>query len=242
MTKNYFGKGVAETYDSDDPVAFDPGVVGPAVDFLAELGAGGRALELGIGTGRIALPLSQRGIPIHGIELSPEMVEQLLAKQGSEAIEVTIGDFATTEVDGTFTLAYLVFNTITNLTSQRAQIDCFHNVAKHLEPGGRFVIETFIPELRLLPPGVTIRSLCVSTDQLDFDEYDVSSQGLISHHYRRIDGALKAMSIPFRYVWPSELDLMAELAGMKLRERWEWWNKKPFTNDSGSHVSVWEKL
>jgi SAM-dependent methyltransferase len=144
MTNNYFGRGVAETYDSDEPVAFDPGVVEPAVDFLAVLAAGGRTLELGIGTGRIALPLSQRGVPIHGIELSPEMVEQLQAKQGSESIEVTIGDFSTTEVEGTFTLAYLVFNTITNLTSQRAQIRCFQNVANHLERGGCFVIETFI--------------------------------------------------------------------------------------------------
>ena len=242
MTNNYFGKGVAETYDSDEPVAFDPGVVEPAVDFLAVLAAGGRTLELGIGTGRIALPLSQRGVPIHGIELSPEMVEQLQAKQGSESIEVTIGDFSTTKVEGTFTLAYLVFNTITNLTSQRAQIRCFQNVANHLERGGCFVIETFIPELRVLPPGVTVRSLHVSADQLDFDEYVVASQGLISHHYRRVDGALKGISIPFRYVWPSELDLMAELAGMKLSERWEWWTKRPFTNDSGSHVSVWKKL
>jgi SAM-dependent methyltransferase len=242
MTKNYFGKGVAETYDADEPVAFDPGVVEPAVDFLAVLAAGGRTLELGIGTGRIALPLSERGVPIHGIELSPEMVEQLQAKQGSESIEVTIGDFSTTEVEGTFTLAYLVFNTITNLTSQRAQIRCFQNVANHLESGGCFVIETFIPELRVLPPGVTVRSLHLSANQLDFDEYDVASQGLISHHYRRVDGALTGTSIPFRYVWPSELDLMAELAGMKLIERWEWWNRRPFTNDSGSHVSVWKKL
>ena len=242
MPQNYFGKGVAETYDSDEPVAFDPGVIEPAVDFLAVLAAGGSALELGIGTGRIALPLSQRGIPIHGIELSPEMVEQLQTKPGSEAIEVTIGDFSTTELEGTYTMAYLVFNTITNLTSQRSQIQCFQNVANHLEPGGCFVIETFIPELRVLPPGVTVRSQHVSADQLDFDEYDVASQGLISHHYRRIDGDMKGISIPFRYVWPSELDLMAEMAGMKLSERWEWWNKRPFTNDSGSHVSVWEKL
>ena len=169
------------------------------------------------------------------------MVDQLRAKPGSAAIEVTIGDFSRTQVEGTFELAYLVFNTITNLTTQRAQVECFRNVANHLEPGGRFVIETFVPELRLLPPGVTVRFQQVSPDQLDFDEYDVASQGLISHHYRRVDGALKGRSIPFRYVWPSELDLMAELAGMKLRERWEWWNKKPFTSDSGSHVSVWEK-
>jgi SAM-dependent methyltransferase len=242
MPQNYFGKGVAETYDSDDPVAFDPSVIEPAVAFLTVLAAGGRALELGIGTGRIALPLSQRGVPIHGIELSPEMVEQLRAKPGSEEIEVTIGDFSTTKVEGTFKLAYLVFNTITNLTSQRSQIQCFQNVADHLERGGCFVIETFIPELRVLPPGVSVRSQHLSDDQLDFDEYDVASQGLISHHYRRTDGVLNGISIPFRYVWPSELDLMAELAGMRLSERWEWWNKKPFTNDSGSHVSVWEKL
>ena len=234
MTRNYFSKEVAETYDSDEPVAFDPGVVEPAVEFLAGLAAGGRALELGIGTGRIALPLSRRGVSVHGIELSPEMVEKLRAKHGSDVIEVTIGDFSNTEVGGKFKLAYLVFNTITNLTSQQAQVQCFRNVAKHLEPGGCFVIETFVPELRLLPPGVNVRSLHLSADQLDFDEYDVASQGLISHHYRRVDGALNGISIPFRYVWPSELDLMAELRRMKLRERWEWWRKEPFTSESGS--------
>jgi SAM-dependent methyltransferase len=220
---------------------YEPAVLDPAVSFLADLAGDGAALELGIGTGRIALPLSQRGVHVHGIELSPAMVEQLRAKPGADGIGVTIGDFATTKVDGTFTLAYLVFNTITNLTTQDEQVECFRNVAAHLEPGGRFVIEVFIPVLQRLPPGETVRAFTVSPTRLGFDQYDVATQILFSHHYWVVDGRLEVFSAPYRYVWPSELDLMARLAGMTLRERWSGWEREPFTSDSTTHVSVWEK-
>ena len=215
-------------------------MVEPAVDFLAAL-AGGGALEFGIGTGRLALPLRARGVRVHGIELSPAMVSQLRSKAGSEDIEVEIGDFATTRVDATFELAYLVRNTITNLTTQADQVECFRNVAGHLEPGGCFVIEVFVPELRRLPPGETFRAFTVSPTHVGIDEYDVAAQGLVSHHYWVGDGGLETFWAPFRYVWPAELDLMAQLAGMTLRERWSTWTREPFTSDSRSHISVWEK-
>ena len=220
---------------------FGPAAVDPVVDFLAELAGSGRALELGIGTGRIALPLARRGVPVHGIELSEAMVARLRAKPGGEAIAVTIGDFATTTVDGSFSLAYLVYNTIMNLTTQAAQVACFRNVAAHLEPGGCFVIEVMVPELRRLPPGETFRVFHGSEGSWGIDEYDVATQGLISHHLEDVDGALERVSMPFRYVWPAELDLMAQLAGMTLRERWSGWKREPFTNESRQHVSVWEK-
>jgi SAM-dependent methyltransferase len=220
---------------------FRPAVVDPAVDFLADLAGHGAALELGIGTGRIALPLARRGVRVHGIDLSEAMVARLRAKPGAEQIGVTIGDFATTAVDGRFSLAYLVFNTIGNLTTQDEQVACFQNVAAHLEPGGCFVIEVWVPSLQRLPPGETVRAFSVTPTYLGFDEYDVASQGLISHHYTVVDGRLDLVSMPFRYVWPSELDLMARLAGMTLRERWSDWNREPFTSDSTKHISVWEK-
>jgi len=240
MPRSYFDAR-AEQYDADSADRFDPAVLEPAVSFLADLAGTGAALELGIGTGRIALPLSLHGVHVHGIDLSPEMVAQLRAKPGAEDIAVTIGDFATTRVDGTFTLAYLVFNTIMNLPSQHEQVECFHNVAAHLEPGGYFVIEVGVPDLRRLPPGETVRPFHVSPTRLGFDEYDVAAQGLISHHYWLVDGQFETFSMPFRYVWPSELDLMARLAGMTLRERWNDWSRAPFTSNSTNHVSVWEK-
>jgi SAM-dependent methyltransferase len=237
----YFDERVAARYDDDSAEMFDPGVLEPVVEFLAELAGSGRALELGIGTGRIALPLAQRGVQVHGIDLSKAMVARLRAKPGSEDIGVTIGDFATTSVDGSFSLAYLVFNTIMNLTTQEAQVACFGNVAAHLEPGGSFVIEVMIPELQRLPPGETFQVFDTSEKHWGIDEYDVATQGLISHHFETVDGRLERSSAPFRYVWPSELDLMAELAGMRLRERWGGWKREPFTSDSRKHVSVWEK-
>jgi SAM-dependent methyltransferase len=241
MPKDYFGEQVAQRYDESSADMFDPAVVDPAVDFLAGLAGQGAALEFGIGTGRIALPLARRGIRVHGIDLSEAMVARLRAKPGGERIGVAIGDFATTTVDGRFSLAYLVFNTIGNLTTQDAQVACFQNAAVHLEPGGCFVIEVGVPELQRLPPGETVRPFNVSPTRLGFDEYDVVSQGLISHHYTVVDGRLEVFSIPFRYVWPAELDLMARLAGMRLRERWSGWRREPFTSDSAKHVSVWEK-
>ena len=237
----YFDEPVAARYDESSADMFDPEVVDPVVDFLAELAGSGRALELGIGTGRIALPLAQRGVAVHGIELSKAMVARLRAKPGGEAIGVTIGDFATTNVEGTFSLAYLVFNTIGNLTTQEAQVACFQNVATHLEPGGRFVIEVGIPELRRLPPGETMRVFDASPTHWGIDEYDVANQGLISHHFELVDGHFELHSLPFRYTWPAELDLMAQLGGMRLRERWSGWKREPFTSESRKHVSVWGK-
>jgi SAM-dependent methyltransferase len=236
----YFGERVAARYD-DDAEIFDPAVVDPVVDLLVELAGNGSALELGVGTGRIALPLAQRGVPVHGIELSKAMAARLRAKPGGEDIGVTIGDFATTTVDGTFSVAYLVFNTIMNLTTQDGQVACFRNVAAHLEPGGCFVIEVGVPGLQRLPPGETIHAFHVSESRWGLDEYDVARQGLTSHHFRIVDGRLERLSIPFRYAWPSELDLMAQLAGMRLRDRWSGWKREPFTSDSRKHVSVWEK-
>jgi SAM-dependent methyltransferase len=237
----YFDERVAARYDESSTEMFDPEVVEPAVDFLAELAGSGRALELGIGTGRIALPLAQRGVRVHGIDLSQAMAARLRAKPGAEQIGVTIGDFATTRVEGSFSLAYLVFNTIMNLTTQDAQVACFQNVAAHLEPGGSFVIEVGVPALQRLPPGETVRPFDVSATHLGFDEYDVARQGLISHHYSLVDGELEVVSMPFRYVWPAELDLMARLAGLTLRERWSNWQREPFTSESTDHVSVWQK-
>ncbi len=240
VRENHFGERVAARYD-DDAVMFAPAVVDPAVDFLAGLAGSGAALELGIGTGRIALPLARRGIRVHGIDLSEAMVARLRAKPGADGIGVTIGDFASTTVEGKFSIAYLVFNTIMNLTSQDEQVACFGNVATHLEPGGCFVIEVGVPGLQRLPPGETFQPFTVTPTRLGFDEYDVAGQGLVSHHYLVIDGALEVVSVPFRYVWPSELDLMARLAGMTLRERYGGWKREPFTSDSTRHVSVWEK-
>ena len=241
MPDNHFDESVAARYDASSAQLFEPAILDPTVDFLAELADGGPALELGIGTGRVALPLSRRGIAVHGIDLSEAMVARLKAKPGAEQIGVTIGDFATAKVDGRFSLAYLVFNTIQNLTTQDEQIGCFQNVAAHLEPGGRFAIEVGIPRLQRLPPGETVRAFALTPTYLGFDEYEVATQGLISHHYRLHNGRYELHSTPFRYVWPSELDLMARLAGMRLRERWSSWEREPFTSESTKHISVWER-
>jgi SAM-dependent methyltransferase len=237
----YFGERVAARYDESAAEMFDPAIVDPVIDFLVEIAGNGRALELGIGTGRIALPLAQRGVPVHGIELSKAMVARLRAKPGGEDIGMTIGDFATTTVDGTFSVAYLVFNTILNLTTQSAQVACFRNVAAQLEPGGCFVIEVGVPGLQRLAPGETFHVFHVSESRWGIDEYDVATQGLTSHHFEIVDGRVERFSVPFRYAWPSELDLMAQLASMSLRERWSGWKREPFTSDSRKHVSVWEK-
>ena len=237
----YFDERVAARYDESEADMFDPESVEPVVDFLVELAGEGRALELGIATGRIALPLAQKGVPVHGIDLSRAMTSRLQEKPGGEEIGVSIGDFATTTVDETFSVAYLVFNTIHNLTTQAEQVACFRNVAAHLEPGGCFVIEVGMPNLQRLPPGETMRVFDASDTHWGIDEYDVANQGLVSHHYSLVDGRLERVSMPFRYVWPAELDLMAELAGMALRERWSGWKREPFTSESRKHVSVWER-
>ena len=237
----YFGEEVAARYDESSAEMFDPAVLEPVVDILVELAGDGRALELGIGTGRIALPLAARGVPVHGIELSRAMAARLRAKPGGEDIGLTIGDFATTSVDGPFAVAYVVFNTIMNLTTQGAQVACFRNVAAHLDPGGCFVVEVGVPGLRTLPPGETMQVFHLSDTHAGLDEYDVATQGLISHHFQLIDARFERVSMPFRYVWPAELDLMAQLAGMTLRERWSGWRRERFTSESTNHVSVWER-
>jgi len=238
--EDYFGERVAATYDGSTGV-FEPGAVNATVGLLTELAGGGRALEFGVGTGRIALPLAGRGVPVHGIDLSPAMVARLRAKPGSDAVGVTIGDITTTRVDGTFSLVYLVFNTIMNLTTQDAQVACFANAAAHLEPGGCFVIELRVPELRRLPPGRNILPWHVSEERVVFYSYDVATQAMRGHYVDFADGRGEYSTIPFRYAWPSELDLMARLAGLRLRDRWSGWAREPFTGDSGQHVSVWEK-
>ena len=231
MPENWFTGWVAERYD--EYTAALP--VDPVVDFLAELAGDGGALELGIGTGRIGLPLARRGLRVHGIDLSPAMVAKLRRKPGSDSIPVAIGDFSTTRVDATFSLVYLIRNTIMNLTTQDAQVACFANAAAHLEPGGCFVIEVVVPGDRPLSV------FDLSETHVGVDEYERATQALVSHHFRLVDGCWKRLSSPFRAVSPAELDLMARLAGLRLRERWSGWQREPFTSKSATHVSVWEK-
>ncbi len=235
----HFGERVAARYDASSAAMATPEAVGPVVDLLAELAGDGRALELAVGTGRIALPLAARGVPVHGIELSRAMVARLRAKPGGGEVPVTVGDMAAARADGSFRVTYLVFNTIMNLTTQAAQVACFRNAAAHLEPGGRFVVEVGVPGLRRLPPGETLEAFHLDATHWGVDEYDVAVQGLVSHHMELVDGRWEASSTPFRYAWPAELDLMAELAGMRLEHRWAGWRREPFTSESRAHVSVW---
>jgi SAM-dependent methyltransferase len=235
MPENYFGAESAARYDEWTGPYFDPAVIATTVDFLAPLASGG-ALEFAIGTGRIALPLAQRGVRVAGIDLSPDMVAQLRKKPSGDEILVAIGDYATTKVDGTFSLVYLVFNSINNQTTQEAQVASFENAAAHLEPGGRFVAEVGVPNTQRLEV-FDLNDTHVGVDELDFD-----TQRLVSHQFNLIDGRWERFSIPFRSVSPAELDLMARLAGMSLRERWSGWKREPFTADSTKHVSVWEKM
>ncbi len=230
----------AARYDDDAAEEFSDDVLLPTVDFLARLAGPGPALEFAIGTGRVGIPLRQRGIPVTGIELSEPMVARLRAKIGEDALPVVVGDMATTTVPGSFSLVYLVWNSISNLRTQQEQVQCFRNAARHLAPGGRFVIELWVPPLRRLPPGQTAVPFDVSDGHLGFDTYDVVSQQCTSHHYRReADGTISYSAGSFRYLWPAECDLMAQLAGMALEERVEDWRRAPFTADSEKHVSVW---
>jgi SAM-dependent methyltransferase len=241
MPEDYFGEPVAERFDERYAHKAEPAVVDPIVAFIADLAGEGAALELGIGTGRIALPLAQRGVRVHGIDLSEAMVARLRGKPGADQVGVTVGDFATATVEGTFSVVYLVANTIMNLTTQDEQVACFQNAAAHLEPNGCFVVEVLVPGLRRLLPGEIFQLFAAEPTHVGFDEYDVARQGLISHHYWVEGDKVEVFSPPFRYVWPSELDLMARLAGMTLCERWAGWKREPFTSDSTKHVSVWEK-
>jgi SAM-dependent methyltransferase len=237
--EGFFGERVASVYDERAARMFAPEVVGPVVQLLAELAGDGGALELGIGTGRIALPLAERGVRVAGIDSSEAMVARLRAKPGGEALEVAIGDIASARVEGQFSLVYLVFNTIFNLVTQDAQVACFQNAAAHLRSGGRFVIETGVPDLQSLPVGQTIIPFRADPEGIGFDVYDVVTQRFTSQHYVFVDGSVETCPVELRYAWPSELDLMARLAGLTLESRWEGWLREPFTSVSRSHVSVY---
>jgi SAM-dependent methyltransferase len=242
MDTNIWGQQVAERYDATSAFMYTPDVLEPTADFLARRAGRGRALEFAVGTGRVALALSARGVPVVGIDSSEPMLAQLRGKPGAGDVPVVLGDMAHARVPGTFSLVYLVYNTITNLLTQAEQVECFRNAASHLEPGGRFVIEVFVPELRRLPPGETARPFHIGEHHLGFDTFDVVNQRLVSHHYRIDDGGVTdVFRSPHRYVWPAELDLMATIADLELRARWADWNENAFTAESTAHVSVWQK-
>lgn len=236
-----FGPDVAATYDDDADVRFTAEHLALEAGFLADLaGPGGSALELAIGTGRIALPLRERGVDVHGIDLSGAMVERLRGKDGGDRVTVVLGDYTATRVERTFDLVYLVFNTIGNVATQEAQVATFANAARHLRPGGCFVVETGVPGVLRVPHGERFGVFRHDEHGCGYDEYDRATQQMWSHHVTLgPDGRGERRSIPFRYVWPAELDLMARLAGMGLRERWAWWDRTAFTDTSPSHVSVW---
>ena len=239
--EGFFGERVAARYDDVSWTMFDPAVVGATVELLAELAGEGAALEFAIGTGRIALPLAERGVRVAGIDNSEPMLARLREKPGAEQIEVVAGDMATTRLPGAFSLVYLVFNTIFNLTSQDGQVACFENAAAHLESGGRFVIEARVPELQRLPLGQTVLPWRADPSGMSYYVYDVVTQRLSGQHYYFADGKVEASPTEMRYAWPAELDLMARLAGMRLQDRWAGWGREPFTALSPSHVSVYEK-
>jgi SAM-dependent methyltransferase len=230
--KDWFAGEVAARYDESTGSYFEPETIEATVDFLEPLAEGG-ALELAIGTGRIAVPLAARGVRVAGIDLSPDMVARLRAK--TDAILVEIGDMTTTRVEGTFSLAYIVFNSLNNVTTQDAQVAAFANAAAHLEPGGCFVVEIGVPKRQRL------QVFDLSDTHVGVDETDFATQRLVSHHFSLIDGEWRRISMPFRSVSPAELDLMARLAGLELRERWADWDRSPFTAESTKHVSVWRK-
>ena len=242
----WFPESVAADYDAPGG-ANAPEAVTPAVDVLEELAGGGPALELAVGTGRIAVPLASRGVPVSGIELSRAMAARIAGKPGGDAVHVTIGDMTTARVPGRFSLVYLVFNTISNVTTQDGQVDVFRNAAAYLRPGGLFLVEVGLPSLRRLPPGQDTVPFAVAPGRegggyVGFDQFDVVTQQFTSNHVTVTpDGRGRFRRIPFRYAWPAEMDLMARIAGMKLRHRWAGWDRSELTADSTRHVSVWEK-
>ena len=237
----FFDEAVAARYDETSAARFHPDVLGPTVDVLAELASGGPALEFAVGTGRVALPLSERGVTVHGVELSQPMVDQMMAKPGADRVQVTVGDMATTRVDGEFPLVYLVYSTISNLVTQDEQVRCFENAADHLVPGGHFVVEVGVPSLVRLAPGERFVPFDVSPEHLGVDEYDLVNQRLTSHHHWFSDGTVESFDSEHRYAWPAEYDLMARIAGLDLAHRWGDWQRTPFTDASTAHVSVWTK-
>jgi SAM-dependent methyltransferase len=243
MSSIVWGREIAEVHDQAYRAKFEPSVLGPVLDLLAELARGGAALEFAVGTGRVAMPLSERGIAVRGLELSPHMAEQLLAKPGADAVPVTIGDMTTARVPGPFTLVYLVANTIMNVTTQDDQLAVFANAAAHLEPGGSFVVEVIVPQLRRVPPGDNARVFTLDPDHVGIETFDDPvGQIAWSHHWMEVGGRLVRHSAPYRYLWPAELDLMAKLAGFRLRDRWADWDRTPFSSASQSQVAVFEKL
>ncbi|MEU1485840.1 class I SAM-dependent methyltransferase [Streptomyces sp. NPDC005752] len=241
MNSDVWNEQVAQSYDESSEHMYAPEVLDPAVDFLERRAGSGAALEFAVGTGRVALPLSARGVRVAGIEKSKPMAQELGRKLRGGEVSVIVGDMTVCRAPGTFGLVYLVYNAITCLLSQGEQVACFRNAARHLEPGGRFVIEVFVPDLQRLPPGETARPFHVGDRHVGFDTYDLVGQHVVSHHYTITEGRGSAFVSPHRYVWPSELDLMAELAGLELSERWAGWDEAPFTASSRSHVSVWQK-
>jgi SAM-dependent methyltransferase len=244
MPENRFIGPAARSYDQNTANMFAPGTLGPTVDCLAELAEGGPALEFAIGTGRVAIPLNQRGIPVAGIELSADMLTELRAKPEAASIRAVEGDMASLRVDGTYSLVYLVFNTITNLTTQNEQVACFENAARHLRPGGRFVIENLIPGIRRLSVDSRAVPFAVGEDHVGLDEFtDLTHRQLFRsrHLSRQADGRFVEWESPFRYVWPAEMDLMARIAGLTLEHRWADWSRAPFTGEGESAISVWRR-
>ena len=239
--EGFFGERVASRYDERSDAMSAPEVVAPVVDMLADLAGDGGALEFGIGTGRIALPLAERGVRVAGIDNSDAMLARLRAKPGAEDIEIALGDFSSARVGGEFSVVYLVFNTISNLVTQDHQVACFQNAAAHLRSGGHFVIENGVPALQSLPPGQTVLPFRADPEGFSFDVYDVVTQRFSSQHFHIVDGRMEASPVEFRYAWPAELDLMARLGGMRLRDRWAGWDRQPFTAVSPTHVSVYAK-
>ncbi len=242
MSDQHLDPVVAATYDGRVNERFDPAILGATVDRLAELAGSGAALEFAIGTGRVALPLVERGVEVHGLELSEPMLARMRAKPDGADIPVTVGDMSSVRAPGVFSLVYLVFNTIGNLTTQDEQVACFRNAAAHLARGGRFVIEVGVPDPPRRDESNPYRPYDVSSDHIGIDEFDDPvGQTFVSHHYRPDDDEGRRVSGRFRYVWPSELDLMAQLAGMALEHRWADWSLTPFTDRSPEHVSVWRR-
>ncbi|WP_028794859.1 class I SAM-dependent methyltransferase [Thalassobaculum salexigens] len=237
----YFDERIAETYDQNHG-GNDPALIRQTVDCLIDLSDGGEILEFAVGTGRIAIPLAERSALVKGIELSSAMVEKLRAKETSAPIEVVIGDMTSVRVAGNFSLVFLVFNTIDNLTTQQAQVACFKNAALHLASGGRFLVETQVPPIQKMAFGETMLAFASDPRHFGVDVFDLATQTYRSNHVWMDDDRHTHVSIPFRYAWPSELDLMAEIAGMKLEFRWSDWDRSPFDHLSGKHVSVWRKL
>lgn len=242
MASITWGPEIAEVYDTVYAEKFAAAVVDPMVEVLVELARGGQVLEFAVGTGRVALPLARRGVSVQGIELSAHMADRLRAKPGAEAVPVTVGDMTTTRVPGAFTLVYLVANTIMNVTTQEDQLAVFANAAAHLEPGGCFLVEVMVPQLQHVPPGDTARVFRLEDDHVGIETFDDRVEQIAwSHHWIHVEGRLVRHSAPYRYVWPSELQLMAAAAGMRLRERWEDWQRAPFNSDSTGQIAVFER-